>query len=235
MEIPVYAIGPYIGIGICILVLAITFGWQNVGSTYIVRNMVRGEPVFLWSDYFYAVKRNLKPAFFLGLLDFVVISVLTFDMMYFWNQTGTFILDVGFFGIAALIILYFFMRFYIYLLLVTFDLSIRKILKNALIFTMLGIKRNLMSLLGIIVLTTINIFLFFLFALTPLGIGIPLIRPFLYYLSFTSFTCAYGAYPIIDRFMIAPYVGSDDDADNDDEGEIEEEDTISLPGALEQE
>ena len=48
--IPVYDVVTYVLMGICVLFLAITFGWQNVGSTYILRNMVRGEPVFI-SEY----------------------------------------------------------------------------------------------------------------------------------------------------------------------------------------
>lgn len=221
LNVPVYGVSTYIGIGICALLLALTFGWQNIGSTYIVRNMVRGEPVFVWSDYFYAIKRNLKPAFLLGLLDFVVIFLLGYDLVYFWNQPSSFWLDVGFYGICAMVILYFFMRFYIYLMLVTFDLSIRKILKNALIFTMLGIKRNLMALLGIICITAINIALFFVFSMTPLGIAIPLVLPLLYYMAVTSFTCAYAAYPIIDRYMIEPYINQNNEEEEGIAGEIE--------------
>ncbi len=217
LNIPVYggSLGSYIGMGICVLFLAVTFGWQNIGATYVLRGMVRGEPTFMWSDYFYAVKRNLKPAFFMGLLDFIILAVLGFDFIYFWNNTGEYVFDLGFFGTIAIAILYFFMRFYIYLLLVTFDLSIRKILKNALIFTTLGIKRNLMALLGIVLITVIQIFLFFLFGMTPLGIAIPLILPFLYYMAVTAFTSAYAAYPIIDRYMIAPYRGTDEEPEEE--------------------
>ena len=113
-----------------------------------------------------------------------------------------------------MIVLYFFMRFYLYLLLVTFDLSILKIFKNALIFVVLGIKRNLMGFLGILLVTSINIALFPLFAITPLGIAIPLILPFLYYIAVTAFTASYAAYPVIDRYMIAPYR-----KENEDQGE----------------
>lgn len=217
MNIPVVGVGAYIGIGICILFLFVTFGWQNVGATYVVRNMVRGEPVFIWSDYFYAIKRNLRPALLLGMLDFLVLFLLGFDIVYFWNQTGDFWLDVGFFTICALIILYYFMRYYLYLLLVTFDLSIRKILKNALIFTLLGIKRNLMGFLGVALITLVNVALFFVLGATPLGIAIPLILPLLYYLAVTSFTCAYAAYPIIDRYMIAPYAKTSSDEEESTE------------------
>jgi uncharacterized membrane protein YesL len=210
-------IGTYVIIGVCVLFLAVTWGWQNVGSTYILRSMVRGEPVFLMSDYAYAVRRNLKQGFLLGLIDVVAIFLLVFDFTYFMGMPSSFWTDVCYFAIMALSILYFFMRFYIYLLLVTFDMSLKKIFKNALIFSILGMKRNFMGVLGIVLITSINVVLFALFAMTPLGIAIPLILPFLYYLAVTSFTSAYSAYPIIDRYMIEPYKHLNEDEEEFDE------------------
>ena len=208
-NVPIFTTGTYIGMGICITFLVITFGWQNVGAAYIVRNMVRGEPVFIWSDYFYAIKRNLKEGFFLGLIDAAILFVLGFDISYFWGRGGTFTLDVGFFLTIALIVIYFLMRFYLYLLLVTFDLSIFKILKNALIFSMLGFKRNIMGVLGIALITGVHILLLLLLISTPLS-GLPIILPFLWYMAAVTFTSAYAAYPIIDRYMIAPYINQEE-------------------------
>jgi hypothetical protein len=85
LMIPVYTTTNYIFMAIFALLLAITFGWQNVGATYVLRGMVRGEAVFPFSDYFYAIKRNLKQGFFMGLIDFVVIFLLGFDLLYLWN------------------------------------------------------------------------------------------------------------------------------------------------------
>jgi len=221
-NIPVFTTWTYIGMGISIAFLVITFGWQNVGAAYIVRNMVRGEPVFIWSDYFYAIKRNLKQGFFLGLIDAVVIFTLGFDIAYFWGRGGTFTLDFGFYVTIALIIIYFLMRFYIYLLLVTFDLSIYKILKNALIFSMLGFKRNIMGVLGIALITGLHIALLLLLIATPLS-GLPIILPFLWYMAAVTFTAAYAAYPVIDRYMIAPYINQADEEEETLEETVEEE------------
>ena len=217
LMIPVYNVTTYILMGLCVLFLVITFGWQNVGSTYVLRNMVRGDAVFLVSDYFYAIKRNLKQGFFLGLIDFIVLFLLGFDLLYFWNSEITHANNLMFYGICAVGILYFFMRFYLYLMLVTFDLSIRKIFKNALIFTTLGVKRNLMGLLGIALITFINALLFPIFGATPLGIAIPLILPFLYYLAVMTFTSAYAAYPVIERYMITPYLKQQDEEETMEE------------------
>ena len=209
-NIPVFTTWTYIGMGICIAFLVITFGWQNIGAAYIVRNMVRGEAVFVWSDYFYAIKRNLKQGFFLGLIDAIIIFMLGFDISYFWGRGGTFTLDVGFYLTIALIVLYFLMRFYIYLLIVTFDLSTYKILKNALIFSLLGFKRNIMGVLGILLITALHIMLLLLLISTPLS-GLPIILPFLWYMAAVTFTTTFAAYPIIDRYMIAPYAGAQED------------------------
>ena len=218
-QIPIYTgTGTYIAIGVMIAILVITFGWQNAGATYILRSMVRGEPVFLISDYFYAVKRNLKQGLLMGILDCAAIFLLVFDFMYFSGMLSSFWTDVCYFVIIAIGILYFFMRFYIYLMMITFELPIRKILKNALIFTVLGIKRNLMGLLGIVLITAIQILLFAVFAMTPLSIAIPLMLMLLYFIAVNAFTAAYAAYPIIDRYMIEPYRDlNEEDASEDAE------------------
>ena len=215
-NIPVFTTWTYIGMGICIAFLVITFGWQNIGAAYIVRNMVRGEAVFVWSDYFYAIKRNLKQGFFLGLIDAVILFTLGFDISYFWGRGGTFTLDVGFYLTIALIVLYFLMRFYIYLLIVTFDLSIYKILKNALIFSLLGFKRNIMGVLGIALITALHVLLLLGLIATPLS-GLPIILPFIWYMAAVTFTSAYAAYPVIDRYMIAPYANQEDEEETEEE------------------
>ena len=216
-QIPAYnATWTYVGIGICAAFLVLTFGWQNIGVTYVLRGFVRGDASFMLNDYFYAIKRNWKQGFFLGLLDAAVIFFLGFDFVYFQGMLGTFTMDLMYFAIIALGILYFFMRFYIYHLQITFELSIRKILKNALIFTTLGVKRNLMAFIGMICMTALCaglvalIVLLFGLNLLPL----PLMVVLLVYFSSTAFMASYAAYPIIDRYMIAPYAQEQDEEDD---------------------
>ena len=187
-----------------LLFLAITFGWQNAGAAYVLRGLVRGDAVFVVSDYFYAIRRNRKQAFFLGLLDFACTALLILDFVFLTDMTGTgFFMDVMYFLILALMIVYVVMRFYLYQLLITFDLSNLKILKNALIFTVLGIKRNVMAILGIVLLVVLHIVLLFLSL--SYGLSVFLVLPLIYIVSMIAFIATYAAYPIIDRYMIAPY------------------------------
>lgn len=185
-----------------VLFLAVTYGWQNVGAAYVLRGLFRGDAVFVFSDFFYGIKKNMKQAFVMGLLDFLITVVLIVDIMFFMGRSGG--LDTVMYGVIfAMIILYIVMKFYMYQLLVTFDLTNFKILKNSLIFTALGIKRNLMALLGFIVLLALHIGLIIL-ALVY-GLTVFIVLPFVYILSLVGFIATYAAYPVIDRYMIAPY------------------------------
>ena len=206
METSLYYTPVMIIVTACMLLfLALTFGWQNTGAAYVLRGLVRGDAVFVFSDYFYGIRRNRKQAFFLGLLDFICIVLLILDLLFLNGMTGTsFFMDVMFFAIIAIFAVYLVMRFYLYQLLITFDLSNRKILKNALIFTVLGIKRNIMAILGIVLLIVIHAILIF-FSLS-FGLSVFLVLPLVYIIAMIAFMATYAAYPIIDRYMIAPYV-----------------------------
>ncbi len=206
--------------GIFLLFHVITYGWQKVGATYIMRNLARGDGVFIISDFFYAIKRNLKQGFVLGLLDCLFCGVLIFNIMSLGGMEVTGLNNFMYFATVALIIIYFLMRFYMYLLLVTFNIKITKIFKNSLIFTVLGIKRNLMASLGILVMAALlvglNILLF------QFNIAVGIIIPFLFFLAVSAFMYTYAAYPVVKRYMIDPAEPKPSTADADNEQETSE-------------
>ncbi len=187
--------------GILILFQLITYGWQRTGTTYILRNLARGDGVFMISDYFYAIRRNLKQGFIMGLIDCAAVFALVFDIIYFSSSPTTGANNFMYITILALILIYGIMRFYTYLMMVTFDMKLGKIFKNALIFTVLGIKRNIMAGLGILSLTAI-----FVALIVFLGRIVPafFILPFLCLLGFCGFMYTFAAYPVIQKYMIDP-------------------------------
>ena len=214
-ESTVYFTPVMIIVTICMLLfLAITYGWQNVGAAYVLRGLFRGDAVFVFSDFFYGIKKNFKQSFFLGLLDFLFTVVLIIDIMFFAGRSGG-TATVMYGIIFAMIILYITMRFYMYQLLVTFDLSNFKILKNSLIFTALGIKRNLMAFLGLILLFALQIGLIILALMY--GLSVFIVLPFVYIMSLVGFIATYAAYPIIDKYMIAPYASENTKLDEEPE------------------
>lgn len=189
----------YIAWGLAALVI-FTFGFVNVGTTYILRNMVKGEPIFMWEDFWYAIKRNIRQGLIMGILDALFSVLVVYDIVFFYYNTGVSgMMNFMFYASLLLALLWLWMRFYIYILMVTFDLSIFKILKNALIFSIIGFKRNIMATLGIaaMVIITYSVMLIAF----PIGILIPFVLLF----ADCSFMACYAAFPKIKEIMIDPY------------------------------
>ena len=189
---------PYLLLGI----LAITWGWQNTAVTYILRGLVRGDGVFMFSDYFYAIKKNFKQGFLLGLMDAGVIIVLIIDFLYTWSARSNYWSYLMFFAVTALIIIYLFMRMYLYLMMITFNITFYKMLKNALIFTALGIKRNLIAGAGIVLCLALWGALAFIGL--QFNLGFLIFIPALFFFAFMNFISVYCAYPVIKKHMIDP-------------------------------
>ena len=202
-------------IGALLLLLVVTYGWQKVGSIYVIRGLVRGDSVFVYSDYFYAIKKNLKQGFVLGVIDCIIMFVLGYDFWYFYNSPQSGLTNFMYVMIFALIILYTVFRFYTYLMVVTFNMKLSKVFKNALIFTVLGIKRNLLALVGLLIVSAIAFVPMLL--LVPVGLGVALVLPLIYYLGVCAFIYTYAAYPVIKKYMIDPVAPSPSVSDSSEE------------------
>ena len=183
------------------LLLFLTWGFTNIGTTYIVRNLVKGDPVFLFHDFFYAIKRNWLQGLIMGILDLLLIVLFVAGgiisyisiMPYYWYGPLLFYLS----GFLAFI--YMNMRFYIYSLIITFDLPLHKVLKNAFILAGVAMKRNALgffSIAGLVILEWALIKY-----ITPLGIILPLI--FLY--GYCAYIGSYVSWPKIKELMVDPY------------------------------
>jgi len=181
------------------LIVLFTFGMANTGMTYLLRGYTRGDGMFIWSDFFKAIKRNLVPSVITGFLDILLMFLLAFSTFYYYYNVVDFMGTVLFMMTFAMTVVYFIMRFYIYLLLITFKLSPIKLIKNALILVMLGIKRNFMAIIGILVLISLNVAIFMI---AP---NVGLILPFFFLMSNGSFMTCFAAYPNIKKYMIDPY------------------------------
>lgn len=215
-EILVPSVLTYVFYAISALTL-VTFGLVNVGTAYILRNIAMGEPVFTWSDFWYAVKRNWKQALPFGIIDVLVNAILIFNI---YNmaiiQSPSFFESMLLWTNIVIFALYFFMRYYIYVQMVTFKLTITKIIKNSLIFAILGFKRNIVALLGIVVCLIFEVFFIFGLGgiLLPLGVAAPLAILF----SSFAYMKVYAAYFKIKEVMIDPYKAEHPDpVPNDDE------------------
>ena len=117
------------------------------------------------------------------------------------SQGGGFLNGLVFWLNLVIGLLYLMMRCYIYLQMITFDLSIRKILKNSLIFAFIGFKRLILAFLGNLILIFVVLGLAYSGAMLALAIVLPLTI----LLSNCAYMTTYAAYFKIKEVMIDPY------------------------------
>lgn len=196
--------------------LLITFGLVNAGCAYVMRNVVKGEPIFLWTDFFGTIKKNWKMAIPMGILDAVVLFLCTYAVYHYYVNYQT--MYIMFFCSLVTLAIYMFMRFYMYMIMVTFKMSFFKVIKNSFIFSILCFGRNALALLGIILLALVT--MVFAAAYTPIGVIILLVFLF----GAATFISSYVAYPQMKKYMIDPYY-----KDNGEEAEEEEPEEAPAP------
>lgn len=195
---PVYAntVATYILYALSALAI-FTFGPVNAACAYIVRNLVKGEPIFMWDDFKSTIKNNWKQAVPMGILDLLMFALCSYALiLYYYNYNNYYMM---FYPMILVFILYIFMRFYVYTMMVTFDLKFFRILKNAAIFTLVGFGRNLLMFFGCVMLVLFTMWLYTLFV--PLAV----ISIFMILFSGCTFMGTYAAWPKIQKYMIDPY------------------------------
>ncbi len=195
-------VATYVFFGLTLLTF-FTFGIVNLSTAYVMRNIVKGESTALISDLRYSIKKNWKQGMLLGFLDLLFLLVIAYDLLIFYLGSSTALYSFLFGVMLILFMIYSMMRYYLYILLVTFDLSTYKIIKNAFIFSILGFKRNVVAFFGTVAVFYLDYLL--LMTLFPVGI----VFPVLILVSFTNFMGIYAAYPKVKEIMIDPYYVSD--------------------------
>jgi uncharacterized membrane protein YesL len=183
-----------------IVVLVFTFGLSTIGLVYNMRNVCTGEYVDTWHDFFYAIKKNFKQGIVVGILDALIFFLLVYDIIaYGVEANNEFIFLVFYYASILFAFIYYIMRFYIYIQLITCEMSTWKIIKNSFLLTALGIKRNFAGLLG-----AIAFLIAFLYAYIILP-QFSIILLCMFAFSFLTYLGVYCAYPIVKRYVIDPY------------------------------
>ena len=131
----------------------VTFGPATAALTHVMRKFVLGQPIFVFHEFWTAFKKNFRQSFIMGLLDLVFIALCLYiipfyDALLRTNLTteNTVLIIVT----LSFIMYYIIMHFYIYLQIVALNLSLSAIIKNSIMLTVLGIKRNFINLLFIL-------------------------------------------------------------------------------------
>lgn len=102
-------------------------GPATAGFTYIIREYANEQPCMLAGDFFERVKSNFKQGIILWIIDLIVLYVFSVAIG-FYGEIGNTIIQYVFMVVS---LIYLIMHIYIYQMIVTFDLSLKDILKNS--------------------------------------------------------------------------------------------------------
>ena len=193
------------------------FGPATAAVTQVMRKFVLEKPIFLWDEFKTAYKNNFRQALPVGIFDMAFCSMFIYGIIFYSEAilNTSSMENYALMIISAVIAVYFLMaHFYIYLEIVSLTLPLGKIVKNALLLTIMGIKVNIINFIVWLLFIT-AIILFF-----PYSVFVLPVIPFAWLMFLSAFNC----YPVIQKYIINPYYESkgmknpelpDDDDDED--------------------
>lgn len=207
--------------------LLLPSGVGTCGLTHITRNATRRRPYFAVGDFFDTIKKNWKQALPVSIINAVITGLIFFDLYFFFflpkpEETGassgveTFAV-IGL-AIAALALIVFSgMKYYMYMLMITFDLPIKKLYKNSLNLTFINFWRTLLVEAVLFILYALPLAAFyFLGATAQMGqimVILYLVGGLVFFPGFKSFLTSWITFPVIKKIMIDPYYEKNPDKD----------------------
>ncbi len=191
--------------------LVLPSGLAAAGMTNLTRNMAVDTHSFGTSDFFETIKKNWKQALPAGLINLFVLAFLGFDIYFFGMYFKNELKIIGLAVCITLLLIFLVMRYYIWIILITFKLPLKQIYQNSFKLTLLGIKNNLFILLGMAAMYGLC------YCLGVTGTGI---TQFLFYIivlfvlpGFRFLLIQFNVFGNIKKYMIEPYYKDHPDED----------------------
>lgn len=168
----------------------------TAGLTYVVRNYSRQEHAFLLSDFFEHSKKNIKQGLMMSVIQVLVFYLFVTAFFFYRQFFITHGWNIGLLlGITLMFsIMLLTMSFYVYPIMVTFDMKLRHIIRNSWIFAMSKLLQNLIILL--IIGAVYGLLLWYIPVVWALLMVLILI-------SWSSYTMNYYVWHIMDKYMMS--------------------------------
>ncbi|NJP41504.1 YesL family protein [Oscillospiraceae bacterium HV4-5-C5C] len=220
--------------GLTVLVMGLLIGLSYVvtgpvhaGATYLMRNYGREDHAFVWSDFWEHARKNWKQSTVTCLLSLAASFLLPVAFVFYRRTISNAILRTLLTTVIVLLFIFVtFMLMYVYQMMVTFDLKLKDIFRNAFLFSILRLPFNFLILLAqlLILLLIPALLLYFLS-------GLGLLLTVVYYVVF-AFGCNlllvnFFINRQIQRYMIKPMQQTEEaeTAEEDENEDWEEEQT----------
>ena len=193
-------LGNVIGLNILYIFVClpiVTIGPATAALNYVLRNYSQGRPVSMFSDFFAKCKEHFKQGLIVFVIN-VVFAVVMFFAIYAWSSDAlpvpelikTLALIIGFFATYVCICA----NFYIFPMMVSFNLKTKQLIRNSIILGMYKLGRNLIMII------------FTLLIVLPLVLFFPASLPFIILLPFSTIwlfnNCC--VYPVFLKHIAVP-------------------------------
>lgn len=173
----------------------LTGGLAEVGIANVTRNIARDKHSFGVSDFLKTIKKNWKQALAAGIINTVITAIIVFAGWFYFTSEGIFSL-IALSLIIVCFILFSFMKYYLWLIIITFSIPLKKIYKNCFLFVFANFKNNI--LVGIVSIL-----------LPALLVGLNMLLPYNIVIvsSLFLFVCVVpGFIKLLTQFLIFPSV-----------------------------
>ncbi len=184
----------------------IILGPVITGAIKITRDFSREEPVFIWSDFIKAAKDNFKQSIIVSAINYAVMALLYIAVSFYFAKINGSIFYVAMFGLGMLFtIIFLFMQYYLSLMIVSMNLSLKQLYKNAVIFSIVCLWKNFLT--TIILAAVAALIAVMIIFSTAFGALVPIwiVLTFGFLIGFMLYTVAFISYPSIKKFAIDPY------------------------------
>jgi len=174
------------------------------GLTYVLRNWARQEHAFLVSDFFEHTKKNWKQGLLMSVISTIVCYLFLTAVIFYLKTVAFKGLVITLAIIIGIILLA--MNIYTYPMIVTFDMKLRDILKNALIFSLSKLPQSVFFL---VIIGAVHVLLLWY---------VPQAWAFLMaviLIAWSGFTMNYYAWHVIDKYMMPKDENKEENVFND--------------------
>lgn len=190
----------------------LTNGLADAGLTNITRNIYCGKHSFGFSDFMETIKKNWKQALPIGIIRLLVGVILGLATYYYATTKGDLAaigLGVCIFGIFCFVC----MQSYLFLITISFGMSVKKIIVNSFKFVFLNLWKNILLIIIDAVVVLLGIFVILFGDGHAIALTFYILFLVCFYPSFRSLAAQFCAFPSVKKYMIDPYYEEHPDAD----------------------
>ena len=208
----------FIPISLLYLLLSIpvlTNGFANIGITHVMRNTERDKHSFGASDFFEVIKKNWKQSLIAGIINVILTLLIAFAAYFYYEQylaTGSIIWVGGFSLMLSILMMFKFARYYMWNMIMTFDLKLKDVYKNSFRLALANLWRNF--LVGILLLLTYAFYIAIMYFLNYVAVWVLMgVLAVCTLPAYRFLMIQFAAFPAIKKYIIDPYYEQHPDLD----------------------